>query len=72
MRPQQQILGVLSKYLTKYETPKYIVWLARCKILSNIAGMENFTIEHTNLGTNFFGKISQQTCLIWLKILQNT
>ena len=40
--------------LTKYMTPKYIVWLARCKVLSNIVGMENFTIEHTNLGTIFF------------------
>ena len=40
---QQHILGVLSQYLKQYETLKYIVWLARCKILSNIAGMENFT-----------------------------
>ena len=49
--------GCLVKvsYKTNLEAPKYIVWLARCKILSNIAGTENFTIEHTNLWTNFFG-----------------
>ena len=35
---------------------EHIVWLEGCKILSNITGMENFTIEHTNLGFFFFFK----------------
>ena len=37
------------------------------KILSNIAGMENCTIEHSDLGTNFFGKFHNRLALLDLK-----
>ena len=56
MRPKHHILGIFSQYLKKYETLTYIVGLVRCKILCNIAGMENFTIEHINLGIIFLEK----------------